>query len=68
MTPVYCPIKDEFRTTDNQSDRSENFAIVDTNTVIAVFTLNFSSAGKGPFVAGKTKNKRQRHNFPGEGR
>ena len=33
----------------------------------SVFSLTFSSAGKGPFMAGKAKNMHQRHNFPGAG-
>ena len=34
----------------------------------AVFSLNFSLAGKGPFLTGKAKNMRQRRTLlPGEG-
>ena len=34
----------------------------------AVFSLNFSLAGKGPFLAGKAKNMRRRRTLlPGEG-
>ena len=34
----------------------------------AVFSLKFSSAGKGPFMAGKAKNMYQKHTyFPGGG-
>ena len=34
--------------------------------LLAVFSLKFSSAGKGPFVAGKAKNMCQKHTyFPG---
>ena len=32
-----------------------------------VFSLNFSSAGKGPFMAGKTKKMCQRRTFLGGG-
>ena len=32
---------------------------------ITVFSLNVSSAGKGPFKAGKVKNMHQRCNFLG---
>ena len=32
-----------------------------------VFSLNFSSAGKGPFMAGKAKNMCQRRTFLGGG-
>ena len=32
-----------------------------------MFSLNFSSAGKGPFMAGKAKNMCQRHTFLGGG-
>ena len=32
-----------------------------------MFSLNFSSAGKGPFMAGEVKNMHQRHNFLGGG-
>ena len=36
--------------------------------IISVFSLNFSSAGKGPFMASKAKNMPQRCTFPrGEG-
>ena len=31
--------------------------------VVSVFSLNFSSAGKGPFMAGKVKNMDQRCTF-----
>ena len=34
---------------------------------IAAFSLNFSSAGKGPSIAGKAKNMCQRRTFLGEG-
>ena len=34
----------------------------------AVFSLNYSLAGKGPFLTGKAKNMRQRRTvLPGEG-
>ena len=33
----------------------------------AVFSLNFSSAGKGPFMAGKAKNMSQRRTSLGGG-
>ena len=33
--------------------------------VVTLFSLNFSSAGKGPFMAGKAKNMRQRCTFLG---
>ena len=34
----------------------------------AVFSLNFSLAGKGPFLTGKVKNMQQRRTLlPGEG-
>jgi len=32
----------------------------------SVFSLNFSSSGKGPFLTGKEKNIRQRRTFLGE--
>ena len=32
-----------------------------------MFSLNFSSAGKGPFIASKAKNMHQRHTFLGGG-
>ena len=35
----------------------------DNGHYLAVFSLNFSSAGKGPFMAGKAKNMPQRHTF-----
>ena len=35
--------------------------------VVTVFSLNFSSAGKGPFMASKAKNICQRHTFLGGG-
>ena len=35
--------------------------------VVTVFSLNFSSAGKGPFMASKSKNICQRHTFLGGG-
>ena len=35
---------------------------------MTVFSLNFSSAGKGPFMAGKAKNMHQRCNLLGGGR
>ena len=31
-----------------------------TSEGLTVFSLNFSSAGKGPFMAGKTKNTQRR--------
>ena len=34
---------------------------------VPVFSLNFSSAGKGPFMAGKAKNMHQRCNLLGGG-
>jgi len=33
----------------------------------SVFSLNFSSAGKGPFMASKAKNMHQRRIFLGRG-
>ena len=33
--------------------------------LIAVFSLNFSSAGKGPFIAGKPKKYAPEMHFPG---
>ena len=35
---------------------------------VPVFSLNFSSAGKGPFMAGKANNMQQRCNLLGGGR
>ena len=35
----------------------------DNGHYLAVFSLNFSSAGKGPFMAGKAKNMPQRYTF-----
>ena len=35
----------------------------DNGHYLAVFSLNFSSAAKGPFMAGKAKNMPQRHTF-----
>ena len=35
--------------------------------VNSVFSLNFSSAGKGPFMASNAKNMPQRCTFPGGG-
>ena len=41
-----------------------NTSLVNMN--VAVFSLKFSSAGKGPFMASKAKkNMRQRWHFPG---
>ena len=34
---------------------------------MAVFSLIFNSAGKGPFIASKAKNMHQRHTFMGKG-
>ena len=34
---------------------------------VPVFSLNFSSAGKGPFMAGKANNMQQRCNLLGGG-
>ena len=35
--------------------------------MLAVFSLNFSSAGRGLFLTGKATNIYQRHTFLGEG-
>ena len=35
---------------------------------ISEFSLNFSSAGKGPFMAGKAKNAPEAHFLRGNGR
>ena len=37
------------------------------NVNVQCLSLNFSSAGKGPFLTGKAKNICQRHTFLGEG-
>ena len=39
------------------------------NLLYTVFSLNFCSAGKGPFIGGKAKKKcMPEAHFPGEGR
>ena len=62
-----------FNTSSNQSEKNYFLQTSLTDALIylpwlsledAVFSLNFSSAGKGPFMAGKAKNAPEAH-FPG---
>ena len=47
----------------------ETIASISTtfSDVLIVFSLNFSSAGKGPLMARKAKNLHRRCTFPGSG-